>query len=373
MTIVLEVGPTTVQGPHCAENKWVSAGIDGIDDELILVDDRAVDVADVWHTIIRDVLGGPAETVAVVCPTWWSSVRVERVAQAARTLASDVVVMNRAQMLVGSDTALVETAPEFIVVSTYSGVSTVVARDDVDTLVAKISMFVSVVVDGPLTAMVADRLRLTGVAVVVAEAGWVRRGVEVVLSQDESDGRQPRSSISRGATAVLAGTLLSAAALCGGYLARPDMYQPHPTVPTTLLIEGRFGVMVPARWSLRRITAGPGSARVQVISPDDGEAAVHITQSSLAPQQSHEQVVQSLRRALSEAPDGVFVEFDPAGSRAGRSVLTYREVRANHRIAWFVLMDGTLRMAIGCQSAPGRDEAVRDACDQAIRSAHAVF
>jgi len=38
-----------------------------------------------------------------------------------------------------------------------------------------------------------------------------------------------------------------------------------------------------------------------------------------------------------------------------------------------VLIDESLRIAIGCQSAPGDEEAVREACDQAVRSAHAVF
>src|SRR4029077_9102531 len=41
--------------------------------------------------------------------------------------------------------------------------------------------------------------------------------------------------------------------------------------------------------------------------------------------------------------------------------------------AWAVLVDDSLRIAIGCQSAPGHEEAVREACDQAIRSAHGVF
>jgi len=69
----------------------------------------------------------------------------------------------------------------------------------------------------------------------------------------------------------------------------------------------------------------------------------------------------------------VFVEFDPADRRAGRPVVSYREIRADHHIAWVVFVDESLRIAIGCQSAPGHEEAVRDACDQAIRSAHAVF
>jgi type VII secretion-associated protein (TIGR03931 family) len=51
--------------------------------------------------------------------------------------------------------------------------------------------------------------------------------------------------------------------------------------------------------------------------------------------------------------------------------VTYREVRADRHVAWTVLVDGDVRIAIGCQSPPGREELVQDACEQAIRSAHA--
>ena len=80
-----------------------------------------------------------------------------------------------------------------------------------------------------------------------------------------------------------------------------------------------------------------------------------------------------MRSALSHEPDGVFVEFNPSDRRADQPVVTYREVRAAHHIAWVVRIDESLRIAIGCQSAPGHEEAVREVCDQAIRSAHAVF
>jgi len=144
-------------------------------------------------------------------------------------------------------------------------------------------------------------------------------------------------------------------------------------MPMTLLVEGRVGVVVPAQWRVQRVTSGPGSARVQVVSPDDANVAVHITQSSLASHQSREQVAESLRSALSQEPDGVFPEFNPTDRRADQAVMTYREIRTDHHTAWFVLIDESLRIAIGCQSAPGAEEAVREACDQAVRSAHAVF
>lgn len=141
----------------------------------------------------------------------------------------------------------------------------------------------------------------------------------------------------------------------------------------TLLVEARVGVMVPAQWVVQRVTSGPGSARLQVVSSTDDDIAVHVTQSPLGPHSSDKEVAESLRSALSQQPDGVFVEFNPSDRRADRPVVTYREVRAGRQIAWAVLIDGSLRIAIGCQSARGHEAAVREACDQAIASAHAVF
>jgi type VII secretion-associated protein (TIGR03931 family) len=141
----------------------------------------------------------------------------------------------------------------------------------------------------------------------------------------------------------------------------------------TLLVEGRVAVMVPAQWVVQRVTSGPGSARVQVVSPTDSDIALHVTQSPLATQSSRDAVTESLRSALRKQPEGVFVEFNPADHRSDRPVITYREVRADYHIAWAVLVDKSLRIAIGCQSAPGHEGAVREECDQAIRSAHAVF
>ena len=385
--VVVEVGPVAIRGPNHADAEWVSAAIDGIDDELTLIDECPVAVDDVWRVVMRDVVGDCADTVVLVCPTWWASSRVGRVRDAARTVAKDCVVLQRAQALRDgrSDrpTTVVEIAPDFVVVSPPGGDMQVVARGDTEAVLAKIPMSTAVLLDGPegvegahpLVAAIADRLRANGVAVTIADGDWARRGVDAVPSQEDAEGPRTSSVRNRGrrATAVLAGMLLSAAAVCGGFAARLDVPRSAATMPTTLLVEGRVGVMVPAHWAVQRVTAGPGSARVQVVSPTDADVAVHVTQSLLAPHQSHDEVAESLRRALSLQPGGVFVDLNPSDRRAGQPVVTYREIRQDHHIAWVVLVDESLRIAIGCQSAPGHEEAVREVCDEAIRSAHAVF
>jgi type VII secretion-associated protein (TIGR03931 family) len=47
-------------------------------------------------------------------------------------------------------------------------------------------------------------------------------------------------------------------------------------------------------------------------------------------------------------------------------------VRAGHDIRWAVIVDKAVRIAIGCQSRTGADDAVHDACELAVRSAHAI-
>ena len=68
----------------------------------------------------------------------------------------------------------------------------------------------------------------------------------------------------------------------------------------------------------------------------------------------------------------MFVDFNPSGTSSGRPAVTYREVRPGHHMRWTVLLDGPVRISVGCQSRPGGEDAVGDVCEQAVRSAHAV-
>jgi type VII secretion-associated protein (TIGR03931 family) len=118
-----------------------------------------------------------------------------------------------------------------------------------------------------------------------------------------------------------------------------------------------------------RIESGPGSARVQVVSPTDPHIAIHVTQS--AGQESLDTAAEVLRRALGEQPDGVFVDFTAADRKADKSVITYREIRADHHVDWTVLLDHGVRIAIGCQHEPDRPAPVQ-ICEQAVRTARTL-
>jgi type VII secretion-associated protein (TIGR03931 family) len=167
------------------------------------------------------------------------------------------------------------------------------------------------------------------------------------------------------AAIVLAATVPAMAA--AGHRGVP----PVNTPPTTFLVEGRVALTVPADWPTQRVVTGPGSARVQVTSPSDPEVALHITQSPI-PDETLSATADRLRRAIDTEPAGVFVDFNPSGSMAGRSAVTYRELRASHHVRWTVLVDGSVRISVGCQSRPGGEDAVRDVCEQAVRSARAI-
>lgn len=380
-SVVVEVGPVTVRGPGPVSADLAVAAVAGIDDEIVLVDDEPVAVADLWVEVL-DTAGAGARALILVCPTWWTSVRCDRVRDAASS--SEVVVMQRVQALSASlpdvSPVVVEIADEVVMVSAVHADGVALARHpegdpDPDAVaravVAIAGTSTPVVVDAP--AEVAGAVAL-GNAVVAA---LHHRGVEVTLADtrtwrevlavpDTPVDEQLGSRVRIGRFTICAAAAL-VAVLGGIGFAVQDPPAGKPSM--TVLVEGRVGVQIPAGWTVRRITEGPGSARVQVVSPTDPQLMIHLTQSGV----DDSTVADTLRRALREQPAGVFVDFDPSAVVAARPVVSYREIRTGREIRWAVFVDGTVRIAVGCQSAPGRDEAVRAACEAATRSAHAVF
>lgn len=357
---VVEVGPATIRGAGALSAELAETALDCIDDDIALIDDRPVSVSDLW----RDVLlaAGTSETTVLVLPTWWSAPRVARIREAAPVNAT---VLQRFQALSAEET-VVELSHELVVIIRNGAIAAVIPRagDVVEAVAAEIDPETAVLVDAPPGvdgAFLADELRARGIAAAVADQDWA-------VPQEPPAAVEWCAEMSAcrrgGGIAVLAGTLAAAAAVWGAYVAGTRVPPPNG-MPMTLLVEGRVGVSVPARWTVHRITSGPGSARVQVVSPSDEHAALHITQSPIPPEQT-------LQAAFDAQPDGVFVDLKTDDRRAGRPVITYREIRAGHTIEW-VLIHDELRIGIGCQAAPGREQLVQGVCEEAIRSAHAVF
>ncbi|MGV0792781.1 type VII secretion-associated protein [Mycolicibacterium sp. XJ1819] len=383
--VVVEVGPGTVRGPNEACAEWITTAIDCIDDEIALLDDRPVTVAKIWAELMSTVAGDGADKITLVYPAWWSSSRISLVRRAADTAAPSVQMVPQTTILRRlGDTraAIVEPAAEFVIVFGPGMRRPVVARRsgdataDAEAVVVAVGAVADVVVGASegipggerLGWEITKRLRATGARVTVVDGDGLRYAAVGVSEAVESTARRTRGRFGRRGAAVLAGVVASAA-VGGGVLIRPADRE-AADMPTALMTEGSVAVMVPAAWRVQRVTSGPGSARVQVVSPNDPTTALHVTQSKGPPTATLAEVAAALHRALVDEPDGTFVDFNPADRRAGKAVVTYREARADKNVGWTVLIDGPVRIAIGCQSAPGREHLVRAACDHAVRTAH---
>ncbi|MCX6483241.1 MAG: type VII secretion-associated protein [Mycobacterium sp.] len=380
MPSVLEVGPATVRALHGGSGEQsdvalVSAAVDGIDDPVALIGDRPVGVADLWRSLISTTLGTGRDSVVVVHPSWWSRARVDRVIGATTAVAvGGVVAMSRSELVRRGHPEtgpVIEIAGELIAVCSGS-TTRVLDRADlgpvVDTVVALAESDV-VLLDAPpgipgsahTAALIRKALSRHGFT--VCDADVANCAADVVT---------PRRAVSaaRLLIAVTAVMLVIGAAV--GLASRPPVAPPpadqDPVAQAEILVEGRIAVGVPPDWIVERVTGGPGSRRMQVRSAVDADLALHITQ-TYAPETTLAQAAAVLQRGITEQDPGVFVDFDPADEVAGRPAVTYREIRPGRVIRWVVVLAGSTRISVGCQSAPDRQDAIREPCEHAVRSA----
>lgn len=355
----------------------VAAALDGIDDPVVLLDERPVAVTDLWRKLLGAVTGGCCERLVVIHPSGWPRRRVDLVVHAAAGLAGDVVALARSSLVGSPDDVVVEFGADTIAVSAGSAV-TVFGRQDIATVVGFIGTATptaGVVIDAPLELQGAVRdgneLRAR-----LVDKGFRNRHFDVValarsltdrpaMVGDRHHRRRRPLLVASAAVLLLVLVTLSAVTVNGSkkVAEQSDSFES--------LIEGRVSVSVPAHWGIERITGGPGSRRVQVRSPADVGVALHITQ-TYAPGTNLADTAAVLARAVAAEPAGTFVEFSGEGEVAGRPAVTYREVRTGRVVHWAVFMDGSTRISIGCQSSPTREADVRAPCEQAVRSAREI-
>ncbi len=384
------VGPCAVRalrGP-AGRLDLAAAALAGVDDEFVLVDEQPVAVAGLWREVFTPMLDDDA--ALLVCPSWWSDYRIATVRDAAHRMVPEVAITRRSAMLASAvpnqPAVVVEITESFVALSRPADdqPAEVVSREsspkrvaeEVARLLASIGGGGGVVVDRAdgvpgatdLAALIADRLRTDQIAVIVVDDDRLLRTAERSLSVAEERQRPLKPARSRLARFVP----LAAGVGATGVLVAVMAAAGREPQPTTLLVEGRVVVEVPASWSARRITAGPGSARVQVMSPTDSHAAVHVTQSLVPSGETLQRTADTLRRAMLDEPPDVFVDFNPDDRRGDRPAVTYREIRDGHDIRWAVLLDGDVRISVGCQSPRDSEEAVRAVCERAIASARNV-
>lgn len=400
---VIEAGPATIRRLCCRTgaidddemSRVIGAALDAIDDRVALVGERPVAVASLWSDALRSAVCPQGRGMVVVHPSGWSPSRVRVLRSAAATVSGDVQVWTRSWLLTrGADadaeaTVVVEITDGMVVVGGAHGVAIPRRRPPhpvADEVVAVLAALPAdrVLIDAPapgastIAASIAGAARANGQTVVRVDDARLARLARSAGSGDEPSGPRERGGRARSRGRALSGlgaaTIVLAAATPAAITAgRHGAASPPPVAapPTTFLVEGRVAVTVPADWPTQRVLAGPGSARVQVTSPADPEVALHVTQSPVAGE-TLGGTAERLKRAIDAEPAGVFVDFNPAGTSAGRPAVTYREVRPGHHVRWTVLLDGPVRISLGCQSRPGGEDAVRAVCEQAVRSAHAV-
>lgn len=406
---IVEAGPGTIRRLCCATSAVVGdemadvvrAALDAVDDRVALVGERPVTVEALWEAALRSARRGHGDGTIVVYPSWWSAARVGVVSAAAAGVAGQLhtrsSLLTRASRVAADATVAVEIAERLVAV--IAGEVTAIPRTagprevarDVAGVVAAMAPD-AVLIDTPsgvvgasvLARLIADAVR--GASrdipdiIEVNDIRLARIARSAFPAATHSSGAAASSPVragrarSRMPSAVgAAAIVVAAAAPTAVTMGRPDEVARRPveTAPTTFLVEGRVALSVPATWSSRRVVGGPGSARVQVTSPTDPDLALHITQSSVAGE-TLSGAAERLKRAIDAEAPGVFVDFNPSATSAGRPAVTYREVRPGHQVRWTVLVDGPVRISIGCQSRAADEGAVRDACEQAVRSAHAI-
>ncbi|MEI7544406.1 MAG: type VII secretion-associated protein [Mycobacteriaceae bacterium] len=381
MPTVLEVGPETVRllrgrSGNRPGDATVAAALGGIDDAVALIDERPVDVRNLWRVLIASTLGESRGPVVVLHPSWWPGARLDRVVEAVVATGRRVAVMSRSELIISDRPAatVIEIAAELVAVCGGSSVRVLDCGDSetVADVAAELAGTPEVLLDIGVAgdAQSAEEIR---------HALW-RRGVvtgevdvaAVAASAFTARWRPLRTVkafvVASAVLLALAGGVVVAGRIAAG---RAKDIAPAADAQAGSLVEGRIAVAIPSGWIVERVTGGPGSRRVQVRSPADADLALHITQ-SYAPETTLAQAAEVLGRALADQAPGVFLDFSPADQVAGRPAVTYREVRVGRVIGWSVVLAGSTRISIGCQSAPGREDGIRADCERAVRSAHEV-
>ena len=340
----------------------VATALDGIDDPLVLIDERPVRVDDLLGSLIAQALGSRCSSVKVVHPSSWPAPRVARVVRAAAASADRVVAVSRCAVA-GPGAVIIEIDSDVVTVCAGGGL-TVLGRDDATGVADTAARYAA---DGDIVVDIPPGLPGAVGTATAIRAALACRGLIAEDAETNIAGVEVRQRI-RLPPKLIGACAIPALALTIGLAWHPHAPAPTP-VPSEILsmmVEGRVAVAVPESWTVERITGGPGSRRVRVSSPGHPDDAVHIT-GSYVPGTTLADAGEVLGRAVAGRAE--FGDFRADDHVEGRPAVTYREDRPPRVIRWTVLLDGSTRIAIGCQSRRGAGNGIREACEQAIRSA----
>lgn len=122
MAVVLEIGPAEVRrfGGKAGDPEEVFAALNGIDDPVVLVDESPTETTEVWRALLASLMpSGPAESVRIVYPSWWTRQRVDLVVGATGVPARDVIAVPRRDLIVAGrrSAVVIEIAADLVAVS----------------------------------------------------------------------------------------------------------------------------------------------------------------------------------------------------------------------------------------------------------------
>lgn len=211
---------------------------------------------------------------------------------------------------------------------------------------------------------------------VADDVAAVRRSTWMPSDRAEGEASSGPACSRRGPRRVLGcvgAVVIAVVAVAAGVVVAARPSSDPPAIPAAggsprTVVEGRVVVAVPQGWTVTRVTEGPGSRRLQVTSPSDPGIALHVTQ-AYAPETTLGQAAGMLADEIAGQPAGLFVGFRPDAQVFGRAAVVYREVRPGRFIDWTVMVAGSTRIGVGCQSTPGHEPAVAAGCEAAVRSA----
>ena len=401
-TMVCELGPAAVRRLDCgtmtsaeADPILGAAALEGGDGRAVLVGGEARPLPEVWRAALRPLIDGADRTV-LIHPSWWPLTQIDTVRDVV-SAPTTVEMITRAGLLAhrhGAGGTVVEIAEHVVAVVGGIAPMAVHARTAAPEAVAhQVAAAVlsrpdgrPVIVDAPAGVPGAEALASLIIGTLTAQRvrAWVAVETQFIsaatLFTSAVDIPTPRAgSVDVAGRRRAVGALgIAAVVLAAGTSAvvdikhRPtDLPDPSAGLAVSALLDGRVSMDVPTGWTVQRVVDGPGSARVQVMSPAEGEAMLHLTQ-SWTPDADLAAAATALRQGVDSETAGIFVDFNPHDTRAGRAAVTYREVRPGREIRWVVLVDEGVRISVGCQNAYGRTASVAAACDGAVRSARRV-
>ncbi|MFE0026313.1 type VII secretion-associated protein, partial [Amycolatopsis sp. NPDC059021] len=114
-----------------------------------------------------------------------------------------------------------------------------------------------------------------------------------------------------------------------------------------------------------------------VIHPQDSPAGFDLVVAQEYPMNydataDRRQLVDDLRGQAARYPER-YSAYDPNASYAGRQVIAYQETKDQARVFWYVVVQGRIRVHIGCQySVPALQQRVSAACQQVARTLEVV-